>query len=197
MVGPEHAVYFLSAKADPTRNVLGWDTADDYASCPAKYIALLRNDAIDPSAFDWIFFCDDDTYVFHNRLVAHLASVSNRVELNPRCYVGHMLNDENLFMSGGAGFALSPQLYRDLTEYVRDPNNSSPPNATYSDKSMGYWMRDLMAAGKTVDFVHCPDQFRGSPHTGEKELEKAITFHYVSEPLFEFYFGYQQRDGAA
>jgi hypothetical protein len=189
-------VHFLSAKANPAKSVLGWETIDDYRSCPVKYLALFRSNAIDPSTFDWIFFCDDDTYVFHNRLVAHLATLSITKESNDRLYVGHMLNDHNLFMSGGAGFALSPQLYQDLTEYARR-TDTAPPLEIYSDKSMGYWMRDIMASGKNVKFLDFPEQFRGSPHTNEKELEAAITFHYVDEKLFDIYFAYQQRYGSA
>jgi hypothetical protein len=186
-VGPTHDYFFLSAKADPERRVLGWDTVDDYTSCPIKYLALLRSAAIDASKYDWIFFCDDDTYVFHDRLVAYLDNLKTERPVNSRLYVGHLLCEGYPYMSGGAGFALSPQLFQDLCEYTRDSNNM-PAIHRYSDVSFGYWMNDIAQSGKEIILVHEPQKFNGSPHRDEKEIDDAITFHYVREDLFDFYF---------
>jgi hypothetical protein len=186
-VGPTHDYFFLSAKANPDGRVLGWNTADDYTSCPIKYLALLRSTAIDASAYDWIFICDDDTYVFHDRLVAYLENLKVERQETPRLYVGHILCEGYAYMSGGAGFAFSSQLFQDLSEYARDPNNA-PAIHRYGDVSVGYWIHDVVQSGKEIVLVHEPQKFNGSPHRDEKEIDDAITFHYVREDLFDFYF---------
>ena len=66
-------VYYLSCKMDIDNRIFGWNSLDDSFNIIFKYIYFFQNVTLD---YDWYFFGDDDTYVFHERLVSLLKSKS-------------------------------------------------------------------------------------------------------------------------
>jgi hypothetical protein len=177
----QHAAFFLSAQADESKNVLGYGTADDYTSCPAKYLAFLRNTDLSED-YDWILFVDDDTYIFHDRLLEYLSALDSTQSI----YVGHLLQNEYPpYMSGGAGFAMSRPFYKDVMEYVR--TEPDPPRTDYSDQTLGHW---ITAMERRPIFVHC-DRLNGVTHDRcGKSPDTELSFHYVTEAHFEEYAKY-------
>jgi hypothetical protein len=80
---------------------------DDYWSLPQKTAALFRY-ALDGFDFDYLFKCDDDTYVSVPRLVAAVAAASAD-------YVGYDLGG---YASGGSGYLLSREAVRRIVDAV-------------------------------------------------------------------------------
>jgi hypothetical protein len=177
---PDADYYFLGPKMKKEDKMVGWDTTDDYASCPIKYREFFYN--MDMDEYDYICFCDDDTYVYHSRLLAKLKLFNPEEKL----YIGAPLYDYNVhYMSGGAGFVLTKPLYKELQYYIRN-NYKNVPIYPYSDVSMGKWLlniRDVkhinlyrfMSGGTHIKSPYCP-------------LETAISYHYVTQQLFIYYF---------
>jgi len=81
--------------------------ADDYQSLPQKVYWFLRW-ALETFDFQWIFKCDDDTYVHVRRLLAY--------DIGQHDYLG---SDVGGYASGGAGYFLSAAAARKLGPDLR------------------------------------------------------------------------------
>jgi hypothetical protein len=86
---------------------------DDYGSLSWKTRAFCQF-ALDHYNFEYIFKCDDDTYVRANRLIAYDQKGEDYIGIDP--------TGEKTFNSGGAGYFLSRKaaeiVARELTERV-------------------------------------------------------------------------------
>ena len=89
------------------------DVSDDYMSLPAKVVAFFRH-ALEHFQFDWLFKCDDDTFVAVERL-RELAELGCDAVSNPSVL------SEN-FMSGGAGYLLRRWVVEKIVEGGRIPD---------------------------------------------------------------------------
>lgn len=93
-------LFFLGGEV-PERELsdtVGLDAPDDYLSLPAKVLAFFRY-ALENYDFDWLFKCDDDTYLDLSRL-PELADARYGL-------VGDVLLGRRGSPSGGAGYLLS------------------------------------------------------------------------------------------
>jgi hypothetical protein len=108
------------------------DAPDDYASLPAKVHGihqwLLGRD------FDWVFKCDDDTYVVIDRLLAEIGSMAQ----------GEFLGSSGfhpVFASGGAGYLMHREASQRL---ANDPApGPGPEDVHFSNRlrDLGYAFR--------------------------------------------------------
>lgn len=169
--------FFLSAKSNPDKRVLGWDTPDDYQSCSKKYIDFFRNMTIDA---DWIVFCDDDTFVFPKRLKRALSALSPKRNL----YIGYEFPDASEpAMSGGAGFVLSRNAYTQLCSYIRSANNEDVWVSTYTDISVSKWLQHTVQLEKIID-----SRFHPYACKTNEDFKHAFTFHYISPSDMSIYY---------
>ena len=173
----QDAYYFLSAKPDSHNRVLGWNTDDDYKSAPVKYIEFFKNTRQLLSKYDWIVMCDDDTYIYHNRLSNYLKAFNPQEKI----YIGYQWNHQPIpYMSGGAGFVLSATLYNELCDYAQ---KKPMKNDYYSDLSIGWWINDIGG----VRFIN-DEHFSPWDHTQAVfKPNNTYTYHYVTENLFRYY----------
>ena len=125
-------IYYLTSNQDIENRQFGWGAPDNLESIPLKYIHFFKNMKIENN-YDWFVLFDDDTFVFINRLEQLLT------EYNPddNVYIGkeldHIKQEWCLYMSGGAGYALSKNLYKLIVNHVReDP-----------EKALLHWCDDL------------------------------------------------------
>jgi len=176
---PDDTYMFLSSIPNPTANIVGWHSLDTYAGCSQKYLDFVRN--IDLENSDWIVFVDDDTFVFPSRIRSMLETYMASEQL----YIGKLLNGPIPTMSGGAGFCISKALFREIQAYVRE--KPIQLNYIYSDVSIAQWIMQIPGAVYIWD-----RRFNSHPHTEEGSVETALTFHFVTEPLFREYYKYLQ-----
>lgn len=162
---------FLSARSSGT-DVIGWDTIDTYESCPIKYAELFRHKSIDT---DWIVFVDDDTFVFPDRLEARLASL----DASKPYYVGYTLDHEpsGLFMSGGAGFAITRTLYAQIQRHVQSHTNEELVVHIGSDVCIARWMENPILY----------DIRAMNPNLNHVDGETCLTVHPCTKELFHTY----------
>jgi len=162
---------FLGSRMQPEKSMVGWDTTDDYHSCPLKYIHFMRKFALDE--YDWVVFVDDDTFVFPERLEGYLSTLDSAACL----YVGAICNDGWIFMSGGAGFAVSKPLLARLHEYTQSTDLVSLHVSHYSDQTFGKWVHAVGGATFVED----------SRFHGDYKLAYAtdcFSCHYVKQEGF-------------
>jgi len=167
-------IYYLSCKMDVPNRIFGWDTLDDDKNIMYKYLGFFQNMTLD---YDWYFFGDDDTFVFHNRLL----NMVEEYDCNDNYYIGSVLDHVKTawcsYMSGGAGYMISKSLYQRIIEYVR----SNPVQVTYQhwcdDLCIGMWIVELNKSTPVHTIHHTG--FHHERHASEEELMSAITFHHV------------------
>lgn len=97
------AVFFVGEgmpglAVEDLKDVMVLDAPDDYDHLPAKVIAFFRQ-ALAHYEFDWIFKCDDDTYVVPERLL--------ELTHGDHDLAGNEFLEHSGYASGGAGYLLS------------------------------------------------------------------------------------------
>lgn len=169
--------YFLSSIPNPDQRILGWNTPDDYNSCSLKYIEFFKHATIDA---DWIVFCDDDTFVFPDRIANSLRTLDPAEPL----YIGYEFPGVKSpgGLSGGAGFILSRSSYLKLCEYIR--TGTDVWVSTYTDVSMAVWLLERMQGVRKIT----DNRFHPFKCKSPSEFRQALTFHYVTpEDMSEYY----------
>lgn len=173
-VSEEDRILFLSGAADPSQDVVGWDTPDGYDGCPLKIWTFVREMPLEDA--DWVVLVDDDTFVFPDRLRACLTEYDASLPT----WVGKYLGGPIPTMSGGAGIALSRSLYALLRAYLL--TTPAVFENIHGDVELGRW---IMAIPETQTVHHTA--FNSHSHWEEGNPQTAITFHYVTEPLARLY----------
>jgi hypothetical protein len=190
--------YYLSCKPSLINNtkIHGWNTSDDYRSCPDKYIAFFKNLNID---YDWYVFLDDDTFVFPNRINELLSKYNSKKII----YIGNILTHlrEMKYMSGGAGFIISKPTYLLIRDFI---NNSSINNIQkkyyeqlYGDVSFGIWVKlinEKLSTEKKELIELCHTDFL-YPYTcnNTTQLKTYASFHYITtREQFDYYNKYNK-----
>ena len=124
--------------------------------------------------YDWYIFIDDDTFVFHSRLEQLL----NNYDSNECYYIGkeldHIKNEFCLYMSGGAGYAISKPLYSLMVNYLKNNGINLSFKHWCDDLCIGLWIQELKK-GNNIKQINS-DFF----HVGlEADINTAITIHKV------------------
>jgi hypothetical protein len=189
---PREDVFYLTSKPNIEQRQFGWNCMDDCQNITWKYIHFIYNmDTI--LNYDWYIFIDDDTFVFKNRLETLLQQY-NSTELY---YIGkeldHIKDQICLYMSGGAGYAISNKLYSHITEYVKKigKNQAYYPLINLKeqwcdDLCIGLWIQDI-AKTNTIKQIN-NNLFHLAQHENESQLTDAVTFHkVVTKDQYDFY----------
>jgi len=176
-------VYYLSGKG--SEGVYGWNTADDYTSCPTKYIEFFKNMDLD---YDWYVFIDDDAFVFPKRMEKTLSKFDDG-----SYYIGLLMGhlDNLQFMSGGGGFVLSRKAYNLVKEYIRAADMAAVqqqrPQMIHGDVSMGQWIHNINQIENRIKLRNDHISFSYNPHE-DWNLHICETFHYLKEKSqYDFY----------
>ena len=133
---PPPDVEVLFFVGDGPERVPSWvvqlDAPDDYGSLPLKVHAAHR--WLQGRAFDWLFKCDDDTYVVIDRLQREAAG------LQPGEFLGSS-GFHPVFASGGAGYLMPAEASAALARM--DPPPEGPEDVLFSQRlaALGYAFR--------------------------------------------------------
>jgi hypothetical protein len=185
---PQEDIYYLTSQPNLKQRQFGWNCMDDTQNITWKYIYFIYN--ININFYDWYIFIDDDTFVFQNRL-QELLSIYD----SSQCYyigkeLDHIKNDFCLYMSGGAGYAISNQLYALIKSHLI---NIGKDNAYYyiinlkeqfcDDLCIGLWINDIK---KSYTVIQLNSNLFHVDREGD--IKTAITFHKVIEKEHFDYF---------
>lgn len=150
-----------------------------YENVAIKYINFIKS-CTECLKFDWVFFCDDDTFVFPKKLGWLLKFYDKNMPLiigRKGIYNGWEL------CSGGAGFAVSKQLFLSVKRYLAFGDNNILPN---SDTSFGMWAKKSDDSMLVIDN---PNQFQTQhPRHSDNEymdIDSIISMHYCDEQDFK------------
>jgi hypothetical protein len=178
-------IYYLTSKPNVENRHFGWYSIDDIQNITWKYIHFIYNTNI--PYYDWYIFIDDDTFVFKNRLKNLLLNYDS----NKNYYIGneldHIKNQFCLYMSGGAGYAISNSLYKIIYNYVKNTGINNSYEHLCDDLCIGLWINKLK---KEIPIIHIDNKlFHVGLHEHESDLQTAITIHKViNKEQYEFYY---------
>ena len=191
-------IYYLTSKPDVENRHFGWYSMDDTQNITWKYIHFIYHMNIPD--YDWYILIDDDTFVFEKRL----RNLLTKYNSNENYYIGkeldHIRSQFCLYMSGGAGYAISKSLYALITEYVRKigKNEAYYPLINLQeqwcdDLCVGLWIQEIAKTNKLTQLNN--NLFHLAEHENESQLNDAITFHKViKKEQYEFYASIQDKD---
>ena len=178
---PQDSYVFLTGAISSNEpNVINTNLADSYETCPKRYYQYIQHNVM--NAYDWVMFVHDDTFIFPERLNKLLEGL----DPSKRQYVGHELTWPIMYMSGGAGFALSRSAYSALREYLLVTPREKLEFHESGDATVGLWLKYIDGLERINSTL-----FNCNPHThGESsKTDVAISYHYVTEELFKVYGG--------
>jgi hypothetical protein len=191
-------IYYLTSKPDVENRHFGWYAMDDTQNITWKYIHFIYHMNIPD--YDWYILIDDDTFVFEKRL----KNVLTEYNSSENYYIGkeldHIKREFCLYMSGGAGYAISKSLYALITEYVRKigKNEAYSPlinlkNQWCDDLCIGIWIQEIAKTHKINQLNN--NLFHLAEHENESQLTDAVTFHKViTKEQYEFYKSIADKD---
>ena len=191
-------IYYLTSKPDVDNRHFGWFSMDDTQNITWKYIHFIYHMNIPD--YDWYILIDDDTFVFEKRL----RNLLTKYNSNENYYIGKELDHSRsqfcLYMSGGAGYAISKSLYALITEYVRKigKNEAYYPLINLKeqwcdDLCIGLWIQEIAKTNKINQLNN--NLFHLAEHENESQLTDAITFHKViTKEQYDFYSSIADKD---
>lgn len=170
-------IYYLTQNMNLDLRHFGWNASDTFEDLTYKYIDFFKNMNIQ-DLYDWYIFIDDDTFVFHHRLIKLLENYNP----NENYYIGKVLDHIKyefcLYMSGGAGYVISSNLYKLIIDLVRrEPERAF--RHWCDDLCIGLYIIDISKQFK-VNMVN-DDRFHISKPDDIDELNYAITYHKIIE----------------
>lgn len=187
-------IIHLSDKMNIREDVFSYEIPGGYSDMSKRYIEFFRNEKI--GDYDWIIFCDDDSYFNMKNLYKLLEnydsndkiSIGRVGRLNPDAtdmsgnFTGFPLNtikgnNTHLpidYYSGGAGFILSKPLFDDLQNYIKNEKNLADSYNT--DVTMGFWLRSINSK-----LIHFNDKFcHNNPFKNNLDIHSIVSCHYVT-----------------
>ena len=184
--------YFLSSIAVPEKNILGYGDPDDYKSAALKKISFFKNNNFNS---DWIFICDDDTFVFPDRLRKLLSEYNAAEEICVCEYTQFCsacrrtkfkIDFAYNYPNGGAGIAISNPLFYKYKNYLNSIKNPKyTPYTENGDITMGLWSR-LMKFENFVDRHELLSHYNPDhPKHKNTDLKQIVTMHHCNEKHFE------------
>lgn len=173
---------FYTGGVTDEEDVICLNCGDTYEDCAQKQYKIIQ----DCKSHDYLFQCDDDTFVVVERLL-----VSGYREFD---YYGYyMKGDHGVFAHGGAGFFLS----KHAMSFCKQPKEGD----TYSDRYVGHAMRKAGIVLERNSFFN-PGKYVGAE--GEEEgfanllptiYNQYVTSHYMTPELMEEAYQHFYGDG--
>lgn len=154
--------FFLGRRTPPNNepDVVALWVNDDYHHLPAKGLAFYQY-ALEHYDFNWLFKCDDDTYLALDRLES---LCNDRYDL-----IGDMSLADRGFPSGGAGYLMSRTLVENLVAH----GHQVPPTGA-EDVIFGQLARELGA------HTHATSRLFLSHTPAPQKLNDQVTAHWCS-----------------
>jgi len=183
-------IYYLTSQPNHSERQFGWYTMDDSQNITWKYIYFIYSMNI--PHYDWYIFIDDDTFVFNSRLQNFLSNYNS----NECYYIGkeldHIKNQFCLYMSGGAGYAISNPLYSLIVQYLKKNTINLSFKHWCDDLCIGLWIQEITKENPNQIKQLNNDLF----HLGiEADVNTAITIHKVtSKEQYDYFYSISEKE---
>lgn len=175
-------IYYLSSIENKNERIFGWNTEDNYESCPLKYIRFFQKIDLSDKYYFYAFI-DDDTFVNTKNINEYLSTLDSKNNLLIGYKWTHLYPSFPHYMSGGAGIFITNSVYKNVKEYVRNSKEKDLMVSIYGDVCIGKWIynsyhNDNVHDWNRVKLVENKD-FHPFYKTDGDDIENFLTFHYV------------------
>lgn len=185
-------IFYLTSKPNEIKRQFGWQCMDDEANITWKYIHFIYN-MKSILNYDWYIFIDDDTFVFIDRLKNLLENYNSSENFYIGNQLDHIKKDFCLYMSGGAGYAISNSLYNILYKYVQENGINKSYKHWCDDLCIGLWIDELKKEHTIIQIDN--KNFLIDTHKNEVELNTSITIHKtMTEEANNFYYNISHKN---
>ena len=177
-----HDYYFYGDELQARTMTKTWNCTPDDGECrnrlPEKTYKMLKM-SLDYE-WDFLFKCDDDTYVSFNKLVELLSGYDFTQDL----YIGRKITNPFPYGQGGAGYILTRTAVQKCLKCLKYIYGDKSKNKNAEDYSVGLALRDQKIDLINADFLSTP-----SPKKAKQDqavcvdaINKSnkITTHYVN-----------------
>lgn len=166
-------IYYLGHTNDKDNRLFSWGALDDYNNLPFKFIDFFKNIELN---YDWYFFIDDDTFVFHDNLYRLLSNYKHTDYICIGKQLDHIKNTcWGLYMSGGAGTIISNVVYKDICAFILSKDRNEVAYHWCADICLGMWTKKI----GNVLFVDNINFHTDMYNKNTDNLNEAITFHHL------------------
>lgn len=173
--GKDVKILFYSDHSDTNNKIHKVSDRTDYHSNEDKHIGawkLIKSKKLFKN-FEWIFFCDDDTFVNYSYLEDNL-DYFDKSKITGHVLQGTWPQDRSLnYCSGGAGYLVHSK----NVEFIS--KNIELLNTGYSDVTLGLFCRRF-----GIEFAH-DDRFNPNDHEGkirEGTVTSDIRYNNIEDP---------------
>jgi hypothetical protein len=176
-----HDYVFFGDKTQSEKMDKTWDCTPDQGECrsrlPEKTYKMLEKSL--EHEWDFLFKCDDDTYVNFPNLVEFLKAYNASDDL----YIGSQLINQLPYAQGGAGYILTRTAVGKCILSLKDICRDKSKNKNAEDYSVGLALRD-----HKIDLINTGLLSTPCPNIARKDQSvcidaviknKKITTHYV------------------
>ena len=176
-------------------------TDNPYEDAPHKLFNAFRKLADSEYGAEWMFFCDDDTYVKVHLLEDYVKTVTEKYGSNHISLWGINLQGQYEFErslsypSGGAGYLVNRSTLQKIVPHLDSVERSKPDS--WGDVMLGFAMQK---AGVNIiddnvfydlDFM---DEWREWQWSrGKHNSTPAITYHYMTPEKMLAFYGYHMK----
>ena len=185
-----HDYYFYGDELQALTMAKTWNCTPDDGECrsrlPEKTYKMLTESL--NHEWDFLFKCDDDTYLNFNQLVEFLQDYNASDDL----YIGKQLINPFPYAQGGAGYILTRTAVQKCLKSLKYIYGDKSKNKNAEDYSVGLALRD-----HKIDLINTGSLSTPNPNIARKDQsvcinaiikENKITTHYVTpETMKEIY----------
>ncbi len=187
-----HEYYFYGSKTQSEKMPKTWNCepndGEGRSRLPEKTYKML----IESLNHDWdfLFKCDDDTYVNFNKLVEFLETY----DANDDLYLGMKIVNPFAYAQGGAGYALTRTAVKKCVESLKHFHGDESKTKRAEDYSVGLALKE-----QEINLIHTDSISTPDPATAKQNQsvcinaiikENKITTHYVNfetmEKIYDF-----------
>ena len=175
---------FLSSKSNIESKIYGYNTPDTYETAPIKYVEFFKNYTL--RDYDYLYFCDDDTYIDVERLERKITELKDfecygrigKVDYNPIIIDNGGKYFPITYPSGGAGFLITRNTFNKIKYYLQ---TQPYPIFLNTDVTIGSWFQDI-----NINIIEGCDLLKSQnpDHPENNNIKDFISFHYCDENHF-------------
>jgi len=161
---------FYSDHEEIEKNIIKVSDRKDYHSCELKHVNVIQYVSNNIKDYEWLFFCDDDTFV-NTKKLENLLDTFDKNSVHGSV-IHSWPEDFSLgYCSGGAGYLIHSKLLEKISKNIRLLNTG------YSDVTLGLCLREQNIPVFDYELFRCgPPSFYGYQ---DDVIKNHITFHYI------------------
>lgn len=176
-----HEYYFYGSKTQSKKMDRTWNCEPDEGEARFRLPEKTYKMLVESLNHDWdfLFKCDDDTFVAFDRLINLLKNYNPDDEL----YIGGKIVNPFAYGQGGAGYALTRGSVKKCIEFLKHLYNDKSKNKNAEDYSVGLALKEQGVNLTHTDLLSTP-----APQVAKQNQsvcidaiikENKITTHYV------------------